>query len=228
MEQKTYHGSITPRQVAEALVARFSGDDMTVAVSGDDDKMMLNISSTGWRGGRTALAVGLSPVRGGVMVTVGEHNLLGVAADLLQTGLGALRNPLTIIGEIDDVARNVEHLNLPAQVWEAVDLLARSLGAGMTPAPTSVTCPYCGVLNPIGAGQCESCGAPLGRYQPVACSQCGLVLPADIKYCTRCGSPLRPGTAPAAKSGRRAASRGEPATADESRPVKPKIVAKFQ
>lgn len=193
MEQRTYHGKVTPRDIADVLVSRFTSDDLSAITTGDDEKIIVNISSAGYRGGRTALAVGLGPVSDGVMVTVGDHNLLGVAADLVQTGLGALRNPLVLIGEIDDVARNVEKLNLPAQVWEAVDHYCQSVGAGLTPDPTTVTCPYCGVLSPIGAGSCASCGAPLGRSQPITCPECGKLLPADLQYCTRCGAPLRAG-----------------------------------
>jgi hypothetical protein len=212
METRTYHGKVTPRDVAGVLVSRFSSDDLSAVTSGDGEKIIVNISSAGYQGGRTALAVGLSPASDGVMVTVGDHNLLGLAADLVQTGLGAWRNPLALIGEIDDVARNVEKMNLPAQVWATVDHYCQSMGAGLTAEPTTVTCPYCGVLGPIGAGTCAACGAPLGRSQPLTCSKCGKLLPADLQYCTRCGSPLREGVT-------------KPEATQQSR--KPSILARF-
>jgi hypothetical protein len=218
MEARTYHGKVTPRDLADVLVSRFTTDDLSATAIGEGDRIIVNISSAGYQGGRTALAVGLSPASGGVLVTVGDHNLLGVAADLMQTGLGALRNPFVLIGELDDVARNVEKLNLPAQVWEAVDHYCQSVGAGLTAEPTSVTCPYCGVLSPIGAGSCAACGAPLGRSQPVTCPKCGKLLPADLDYCTRCGSPLRAGVA------RPATSQGEGRIQE---PPRPSIIARF-
>jgi hypothetical protein len=218
MEQRTYHGKVTPRDIANVLVSRFTSDDLSAVATGDAEKIIVNISSAGYQGGRTALAVGLSPASNGVLVTVGDHNLLGLAADLVQTGLGAWRNPLALIGEIDDVARNMEKLNLPAQVWEAVDHYCQSMGAGLTPEPTTVTCPYCGVLGPIGAGTCAACGAPLGRAQPVTCPKCGKLLPADLDYCTRCGSPLRAGVTRPATS---------PDAGRSQEPPKPNIIARF-
>ena len=217
MEQRTYHGKITTREVAEALLGRFHGDDMSVAMSGDDDKIMLNISSAGWQGGRTALAVGLSQVSAGVMVTVGEHSLLGVAADLLQTGLGALRNPLTIIGEIDDVARNVERLNLPAQVWETVDHYARSVGAGS----------YTG--SDLGGLPVLWCPQPHRRRQVRVLRRPSGPLPAGdlLALWTDVFRPT-PSTARAAERRSGRARRRPPAPGREQpAPSKPKIVAKF-
>jgi hypothetical protein len=218
MEQRTYHGKVTPRDLANVLVSRFTSDDLSVVATGEGNKIIVNISSAGYQGGRTALAVGLGPASDGVLVTMGDHNLLGVAADLVQTGLGALRNPFVLIGEISDVARNVEKLNLPAQVWEAVDHYCQSVGAGLTAEPSSVVCPYCGVLSPIGAGSCAACGAPLGRSQPITCPQCGKLLSADLDYCTRCGSPLRAGVSkPVA---------GQAASGSQE-PPRPSFVARF-
>ncbi len=192
MEQKTYHGKITPQELAQVLVGRFNTADMSATVSGEGAKLIVHLEAGGYSGGQTSLAVGLAPVADGVTITVGDQNLLGVAADLLQSGLKALWNPVTIIGEIDDVARNVERLNLPQQVWETVDHYCQSVGAGLTPELSGVTCPYCGVLNPLGTGQCPQCGAPLGQAQPITCPQCGKTLPPHLKFCTRCGTSLVP------------------------------------
>lgn len=220
MEQRTYHGKITPDELAQALAARFNSDDMSASVSGDEDKLLVSISSSGWQGGKTALPVGISAVSGGVLVTVGQHDVLGVAADLVQTGLAALVNPMTVIGEIDDVARNVERLNLPRLVWETVDHYASSVGAGLTPDPVAVICPYCGVQSPIGQPKCESCGASLATVQPITCSRCGKLLAADLKFCTRCGAPTRPGLAPVKQTSQSKSDQTE-------EPTRPPFLAKF-
>lgn len=221
MEQRTYHGKITPEELAQALTARFSGDDLSATVAGEEGRLLVSISSSGWQGGRTALQVGLSAVvSGGVLVTVGEHDVLGVASDLLQTGLAAMVNPLTVIGEMNDVARNVERLQLPKLVWETVDHYASSVGAGLTPDPVVVTCPYCGVDSPIGVTKCSSCGASLASAQPLTCAKCGKILPATLKYCTRCGAPLAPGTAPAKPAERRQ-------SAEFEAPTRPPMTARF-
>ena len=194
MEQRTYHGNITPQELADVLTGRFNTQDMRATTSGEGEKLVVHIEAGGYSGGRTSLSVGLAPVTDGVTVTVGDQNLLGVAADLLETGLKTLWNPVMLIGEIGDVAQNVQRLSLPKQVWETVEHYSRSVGAGLTPELSGVTCPYCAVLSPLGTGQCPACGAPLGEAQPVACPRCGRLLPPNLKFCTRCGTPLAPDT----------------------------------
>jgi hypothetical protein len=193
MEQRTYHGKITPQDLAQVLQARFSTDDTSAVVAGQADKLVVTIKASGYSGGPTSLSVGLAPVSDGVTVTVGDQNLLGVAADLLQTGLGALWNPVTLLGQIGDVARDVGRLTLPQEVWKTVEHYAQSVGAGLTPEISAVICAYCGVQSPIGTGQCPACGAPLTRVQPIACPKCGKRMPADLKFCTRCGATLTAG-----------------------------------
>lgn len=40
---------------------------------------------------------------------------------------------------------------------------------GLAEKQLVVTCPYCGVGNPVGAGTCSACGGSLAEVQPVAC-----------------------------------------------------------
>lgn len=194
MEQRTYHGKITPQELATALLARFNTETMTATQAGTGDRIVVNISASSAVGGPCSLSVGLSPMPTGVTVTVGPHNVLGVAADLLETGLKALVNPITLIGEIADVVQNVQRLTLPQQVWETIDHYCQSVGASLVPEPSGVACPYCGIISPLGTGQCPSCGAPLGEYQPIACPKCGKLLPRTVNFCTRCGTALAPGS----------------------------------
>lgn len=193
MEQRTYHGKVTPQELAAVLLARFNTEAMTATMAGTGDRIVVNVSASSVVGGPCSLSVGLSPAPTGVTVTVGPHNILGVAADLLETGLKALINPITLIGEIADVAQDLQRLTLPQQVWETIDHYCQSVGASLVPEPSGVTCPYCGVISPLGTGQCPSCGAPLGEYQPVACPKCGKLLPRTTRFCTRCGTALTSG-----------------------------------
>jgi len=216
MEQRTYHGKITPQELATALLARFNTEDMTATQAGEGDRLVVNIMASGAVGGPCSLSVGLSPAPTGVTVTIGPYNILGVAADLLETGLKALVNPITLIGEITDVAQNVQRLTLPQQVWQTIDHYCQSVGASLVPEPSGVTCPYCGIISPLGTGQCPSCGAPLGEYQPIACPKCGRLLPRTTRFCIRCGTAL----AATGESG--PISQGRPA----AQPPRP-IVARF-
>jgi len=195
MEQRTYRGELNPELLANALVARFNGGDLMAQKLGHGEHVLVQIASRDWNWGgpQTALTIGIAQVDEGVEVTLGQQRWLGAVADLAQTGLMALVNPLSILTRIDDVARNISGLTLPQQVWEAIEHYCESIGAslGLTAEMTLVTCPYCGVGNPIGAPKCSACGAGLGDAQPVACPQCGLLLSREAQFCSRCGTSLR-------------------------------------
>jgi predicted RNA-binding Zn-ribbon protein involved in translation (DUF1610 family) len=195
MEQRTYRGDIDPEGLAGALVSRFNhGGLRAQRVVGQEGHLMVQIATRegGWGAAKSALSVGIAPVEGGVRVTLGQQRWLDTAASLAITGLGALVNPLSLLGRIDDIARDVGKLTLPDQVWEAVEHYCDSVGAqlGLAEKQLVVTCPYCGVGNPIGEGECSACGGSLAEVQPVACPECGFVLQKDASFCTRCGASL--------------------------------------
>jgi len=195
MEQRTYRGEIDPRGLADALVAHFDhGDLMAQKVVGQEGHLMVQIATRewGWGAARSALSVGIAPVEEGVRVTLGQQRWLDAAASLTITGLGALINPLSLLGRIDDIARDVGKLTLPDQVWQAVEHYCDSVGArlGLAEKQLVVTCPYCGVGNPVGVGRCSACGGSLAEVQPVACPQCGFIVPPDARFCSRCGAKL--------------------------------------
>lgn len=195
MEQRTYRGNIEPEGLADALVARFHhGDLMAQKIRGQEGHFMVQIATRdwGWGAARSALSVGIAPVEGGVRVTLGEQRWLDAAASLAITGLGALIHPLSLLGRIDDIARDVGKLTLPDQVWKAVEHYADSVGArlGLSEKQIVVHCPYCGVGNSVGVGKCSACGGSLADVQPVACPNCGFLSPHDAAFCSRCGTRL--------------------------------------
>ncbi len=195
MEQRTYRGNIEPNGLADALVARFNhGDLMAHKIVGQDGHVLVQIATRdwGWGAARSALSVGIAPVEGGVRVTVGQQQWLDAAASLAITGLGALVNPLSLLGRIDDIARDVGKLTLPDKVREAIEHYCDSVGAklGLSEQQIVVTCPYCGVGNPVGAGVCSACGGSLAEAQPIACPKCGFISPNDARFCSRCGTAL--------------------------------------
>ncbi len=195
MEQRTYRGEIEPEELADALVAQFNSGALKAQKVGSRNHVLVQIASRdwGWGGPQTALTVGIARIEGGIEVSLGQQRWLGAVADLAQTGLLALVNPLSLIGRLDDVARSISELTLPQQVWEAVEHYCASVGAslGLRAEETMVTCAYCGVANPIGAPKCSACGAPLGDVQPVACPRCGLLMSREDEFCSRCGTVLR-------------------------------------
>jgi hypothetical protein len=194
MDRRVFHGNITPTLVAQALMAEFNQGNTQTQLLGDSGNLTVQSASSQWSrsGGKTALTVNVQQVEDGVMVQVGEQQWLGVAASLGQTAISALLNPLNLLGRLDDIAQDVNSLQLNEKVWQIVAKVVGAAGASqqISERLTRLTCEYCGAANPVGEATCVACGAPLGKEQPKACTKCGYVLVHDEKFCPNCGQPV--------------------------------------
>jgi RNA polymerase subunit RPABC4/transcription elongation factor Spt4 len=134
----------------------------------------------------------LQAVEDGVAVTIGSQAWLGVAASLGQTAIIALRNPINLMGRLDDLAQDIESLQLSDQVWEAVETVAHQAAASteLSQRLRRMVCEYCLTANPVGEPACIACGAPLGEVQPHTCLNCGFIVTTDEKICPNCRKPL--------------------------------------
>lgn len=193
MEQRIFHGNITPSDVAHALVAEFNQGNLRAQLFGKNENLVIQVASAQFAqsGGKTALTINVQAHKDGVLVQVGEQEWLGVAASLGQTALAALLNPLNLLGRLDDLAQDVTNLQLTEKVWATVERVIRAKGASkaISERLSRLTCEYCGAANPVGEATCLACGAPLGKSQPKACKSCGFVLKGEEKFCPNCGSP---------------------------------------
>lgn len=194
MEQRAFHGPITPQAFAQSLFAEFGRGDYLVQQVGEPDHLVIQIGRPQLpaSGGRTSITVHLIETEDGVLVRLGQQAWLGVAASLGITALTALRNPFTLIGRLDDLAQDLISLQLREQIWTALEGAAEALGASMelSEALRSIKCEYCRTANTVGAPSCSACGAPLGEEQPVACPNCGFVSPPGRETCPECGQAL--------------------------------------
>jgi Double zinc ribbon len=194
MEQRIFHGNITPSDVAQAIVAEFNQGNLRTRLFGASDNLTVQIASAEFAqsGGKTALAVSVQSHPDGVMVQVGKQQWLGVAASLGQTALAALRNPFNLIGRLDDLAQDVTNLQLTEKIWQMIDEVVRVKGAGMQLSErfSRLTCEYCGSANPVAEPTCVTCGAPLGKVQLKSCSSCGFVIKGSDKTCPNCGQDV--------------------------------------
>ncbi len=194
MESRIYHGKLLPADLAQNLMAQFNRGNLMVQQIGEGDKIAVQIASRNQpaSGGQTALSVTMQKVEDGVAVQVGQQAWVGVAASLGFSALAALINPWNLLGRLDDIAQDIESLQLSEEVWKSIDSSARALGSGyeLSDRLKRVVCAYCGVANPVGAGSCIACGAPLGLVQPTTCRYCGFVITGEDKYCPNCGKPL--------------------------------------
>jgi hypothetical protein len=194
MQTRTFHGPIAPLDLAQALVAGFNRGNLRAQAFGDQKMAFVQIATPGLptSGGKTALLVQLSAVEDGVMIQLGQQDWIGVAASLGLTALMALHRPLSLLNRIDDLAEDLNSLQLAERVWQTIDQTATGLGASfdISERLRRITCPHCLTANPVGGSACIACGAPLGPSQPNACRACGFIPPAGAATCPNCGKPL--------------------------------------
>jgi hypothetical protein len=194
MDRRIFHGTITPGDVAQALLAEFNQGNLRTQLLGDDQNLTVQIASSqlARSGGKTALAVNIQPHEDGILVQVGEQQWLGVVASLGQSAIATLMNPWNLLNRLDDIAQDVSNLQLTDKIWQIVGAVARTKGASqeLSERLKRVTCEFCGSANPVGESNCLACGAPLGKVQPRTCPDCGFVLKGEERFCPNCGKQV--------------------------------------
>jgi len=191
MNKRVFHGDLTPTDLARALHAAFNRSNLFAQISGKGDKINVQISSRPFArsGGHTALTIMIQKMTEGVHVQLGEQAKMGIVASLGQSAWAAIRNPFSLLHRLDDIAQDIENLQLDDDVWEVITQAALSAGASheMSEKLKRLSCEYCEAANPVGAATCATCGAPLGDAQPETCLNCGYVVTRDEKFCPNCG-----------------------------------------
>lgn len=195
MQQRVYHGRIAPNDIARSLMAHFHRGNLRVQQIGKGDRIVIQIASVphATSGGQTALAVQILRHEDGVLIELGKQAWTGIAASLGITALAALRNPFSLLSRLDDLAQDIEYLQMSEEVWQVIDQTARSMGSSLEISERlrRVRCEYCRVANPVGESACIACGAPLGDVQPITCRRCGYVVDDGDPSCPNCGAILK-------------------------------------
>ena len=195
MDRRIFHGNIKPGDLAHALMAEFNRGSLQAQVVGSADKMAVQIATRlgSMSGGQTAMTINIQTVEDGIMVDVGQQAWLGVAASLGQTAWTAFRNPFGLLSRLDDIAQDIESIQLSDRVWRVIDRAVVAVGAShaLSERLQRVTCEFCGTANPLGEGGCIACGAPLGDAQPTTCSNCGFVVSVEEVICPNCHQKLQ-------------------------------------
>ncbi len=194
MERKIFHGTIKPVDIAQALLGEFNQGNLRAQTLGQSEKMIVQVSSRpdAVSGGKTAITITIQKMEDGIIIEIGEQAWLGVAASLGASALAAIRNPFSLLGRLDDIAQDIEHLQLNERIWQVIAKSVKSVGVSteLSDKLKRTTCEYCNTANPVGAPSCISCGAPLGKVQPTTCKNCGYVVNANEKICPNCKKPL--------------------------------------
>ncbi len=194
MEPKIYHGNITPIEIGRALMAEFNRDNLHAQMFGNPSNLVVQIATRQSRlsGGTTAMSVTVKQVEDGIAINLGNQAWIGVAASLGQTVLSAWRNPWNIINRLDDLAQDIESLQITEKVWEVIDSTIRTSGASLQLSERlrRIECEYCSTANQVGESNCVACGAPLGKNQPQTCKYCGFVVKSGEETCPNCGKTI--------------------------------------
>lgn len=194
MDRRIFHGNIKPSDIAHALMAEFNRGNLHAQLVSSKEKMAVQIATRlgSLSGGQTALTVGIQTVEDGVMVEIGQQAWLGVAASLGHTAWTAFRNPFSLLSRLDDIAQDIESIQLGERVWRVIEKAVVSAGAShsLSQRLQRVTCGFCGTANPLGEGCCIACGAPLGDAHPTTCSNCGFVVMVEETICPNCNKNL--------------------------------------
>ena len=194
MDRRIFHGNITTREIGQALVAQFNRGNLRAQQFSKKGKVIVQIGtlSRPMSGGSTALTIYLEPVEDGVAVQVGEQAWLGIAASIGTTLLSLWRSPFNLIHRLDDIAQDVENIQISDQVWQVIENYAQMKGATfeLSERLRRMKCEYCETANPVGEPRCIACGAPLGHVQPDTCPNCGYVIESGEKICPNCNQVL--------------------------------------
>jgi hypothetical protein len=195
MNRRIFHGNIKPNDISHALMAEFNRGNLQAQVLETKDKMAIQIATRfgSMSGGQTALTIHVQAVEDGIMVEIGQQEWFGVAASLGQTAFSALRNPFSLLGRLDDIAQDIESMQLTDNVWKCMEQAVLALGASyaLSERLTRICCDYCGTANPVGTGSCIACGAPLGEVHPTSCSNCGFAVRLEELICPNCNYKLK-------------------------------------
>ena len=194
MDRRIFHGNIAPTDIAHALMAEFNRGNLHAQTISQKEMIAVQIATRmgSMSGGQTALTISLQKVEDGVMVEMGKQEWLGLAASLGQTAWSAFRNPLSLLSRLDDLAQDIESIQLAENIWRVIDRAVASRGASLELSDrlNRLTCEYCGAANPVGEASCLACGAPMGEIHPTACPHCGFAIKPGESTCPNCNRKL--------------------------------------
>ncbi|UCD42347.1 MAG: zinc ribbon domain-containing protein [Chloroflexota bacterium] len=194
MDRRIFHGKVTTQDIGQVLVAHFNRGNLRAQQFSKKGKVIVQITTLARpiSGGSTALTIYLEQVEDGVAVQVGEQAWLGIAASIGSTVLSLWRSPFNLIHRLDDIAQDVENIQISDQAWQVIENYARMRGATfeLSERLRRMKCDYCDTANPVGESRCIACGAPLGDVQPDTCPNCGYVIETGEKVCPNCNHIL--------------------------------------
>ena len=213
MEQRLYHGNVTPKGLADYLEQHYEAQRrMQVQQLGQGDHLLVQIGegrSPDRVRGAITVGIGPAPDSDGIAVTMGQQQWLGkdFGGNVAGSLVGALFTPWALFGLIWPLSQIASSMGLPQDIWNMIELYCTSAGATLagTAQMSGVPCPHCGMMNPRDTTTCISCGQPLPTAAPATvdtstggggqswAAATGPTERLNTATCAECGAPLAPG-----------------------------------
>ncbi|MCU0492128.1 MAG: zinc ribbon domain-containing protein [Chloroflexaceae bacterium] len=195
MDQRIYHGTINPEQLAQHLLDTWDRDETIAQALEAEGGLVVQIGQRegGWFNDepRQAITVGIEQLADGLRVGMGQQQWYKAGGQIMVGGLIGFF-PFFFAWPLGNLFRGGDDEidgSLPGRIWQTIEQFTSQYGAatGPTRRLTTVECPACGVANPQDAAYCSACGTAL---QPQACPNCGRTNPPGASFCMHCGTAL--------------------------------------
>lgn len=136
-------------------------DVLTIATSADEITLRVINDRRLRSGSKISLRIVLHRTTDEVQVDIGDPEWVNIAGSLGATLIGAVINPINLLGRIDDLSVDVINFQLVDRVKQLLtEIAAAAIEADRRRIERS-RCKYCGSRNIDEVSHCASCGAPL-------------------------------------------------------------------
>lgn len=137
MQQRVYHGTVSPDQLADYLVQLYDPQkNMQAQRIGEGDSLIVQIAMSdvpeNKRGALTVAIVRAMDAESGVMITMGEQPWLtpqNMAYGAMMAAISVLVTPWALFGLIWPVSQILETRMLPNDVWNTIETFMIGQGA---------------------------------------------------------------------------------------------------
>ena len=155
MAKKIFHGNFTPDDLAALLICISTVAILKCKRLAQEMRSRCKFGQKGRLNpaGKLRSALSFQAFDDGVIISSGEQQWMGIAASLGYSALAALRNPLSLLGRIDDIAQDIEYLNLEEEIWNVLTSNVKIKGSqyNFLIALRRIVCDYCDTANPVDA-----------------------------------------------------------------------------
>lgn len=164
MEQYLLKDYNQPDEFIRSLVHEFDTDSFDVFTEIEpDETISAHLTSQNQFGGgsRTSIYVYVRKQKDDLLITVSEQEWSSIASSLGKTIFSTVINPINLLHRLDDIAVDVQNLQLGDRVARFVKTFKQKKDELVSTETERYTCGYCKSRNPAKSTHCVACGAPL-------------------------------------------------------------------